>query len=120
MTVIDEYLDKIDEPNQKELRRIRKIINTVVPEAEEVIDYGMPAFKYKGKYLIGFHVFKNHMSLFPTANPIKALEKKLNGFKISKGTIQFDSNNTIPEPTIRNLIIFRIDDIDREVEQKLQ
>lgn len=113
MTVIDDYLSKIAEPNRAELERIRKIVNTTVPEAEEVIDYGMPAFKYKGKYLIGFHVFKNHMSLFPTAEPIGAMKSKLVGFTVSKGTIQFTLDNIIPEPIIRNLILHKLDSIDK-------
>lgn len=115
MTVIDDYLNKISEPNRSELERIRKIVNTTVPEAEEVIDYGMPAFKYKGKYLIGFHVFKNHMSLFPTAEPIEAMKSKLIGFTLSKGTIQFTADNIIPEPIIRNLILHKLDSIDKLV-----
>ena len=113
MTAIDEYLEKLPEPERIELQRIRKVINDTVPEAEEVIDYGMPAFKYKGKYLIGFHVFKTHMSLFPTAEPINSMKTKLNNFQISKGTIQFTLKNTIPEPLIRNLLIYKIDSIDR-------
>ncbi len=116
MSVIDDYLQKIDKDQRAELERIRKIVTTTVPEVEEVIDYGMPAFKYKGKYLIGFHVFKNHMSLFPTAEPINSMKSKLSAFKISKGTIQFDLKNTIPETIIRSLVLYRIDSIDKQTE----
>lgn len=116
MSVIDDYLMKLDSATRQELERIRKIVTTTVPEVEEVIDYGMPAFKYKGKYLIGFHVFKNHMSLFPTAEPINAMKSKLSGFKLSKGTIQFDLNNKVPETIIRSLVLYRLDAIDKQTE----
>ena len=53
------------------------------------------------------------MSLFPTAEPINSMKSKLNNFKLSKGTIQFTIGNTIPQPLIRNLLIYRIDAIDR-------
>lgn len=114
MTVIDEYFEKINYKERAELERIRRIVKTTVPEAEEVVSYGIPGFNYNGKYLIGFHIFKNHMSLFPTAKPINALKSKLNNFKLSKGTIQFTLDNTISESLIRKLILYRIEDIDRE------
>jgi len=113
MTVIDEYFEKIETTERNELERIRKIVKQTVPEAEEIISYGMPAFNYKGKYLIGFYVYKNHMSLFPTAEPINALKSRLGDFKLSKGTIQFTTNNVIPETVIRKLLMYRIEGIDR-------
>ena len=114
MTLIDNYIDKLNPPQRDELTRIRKIIKTIAPDAEEVIDYGMPAFKVNGKYLIGFHVFKDHMSLFPTAGPINALKSKLIGYKISKGTIQFTLKNPISSSIIKDLVLYRIDQIANE------
>jgi len=121
MTVIDDYIDALAPPQKEELGRIRRIINATVPEAEEGICYGMPEFKYKGKYLIGFSVFRDHMSLFPTPKPIEAMRSKLNNFKLSKGTIQFNLGNVISESLIRNLLIYRIDEIDRlaEIEETI-
>jgi len=113
MSVIDEYLNELPPPQKDELSRIRKIIITTVPEVEEAISYGMPEFKYKNKYLIGFSIFRDHMSLFPTPSPINALKSRLGGYKLSKGTIQFNLGYTIPEPLIRNLILYRVDEIDR-------
>ena len=113
MNPIDQYFSKLHTPEKAELQLIREIVNTTVPEAEETISYGMPAFEYKGKYLVGFYVYKNHLSLFPTAKPIEALKNKLKDFQLSKGTIQFTLNNTIPSSVIRNIILYRIDEIDR-------
>jgi hypothetical protein len=36
-----------------------------IPDAEEATSYGMPAFKYKKRPLLGFSVSKNHLSVFP-------------------------------------------------------
>lgn len=114
MTVIDEYFNKIKPDEQVELTRIRSIVKETVPEAVETIDYGIPTFKYNGKYLIGFYVFKSHISLFPTPTPINALKTKLGNFKLSKGAIEFSLENTVPESLIRNLILYRIEEIDRQ------
>src|SRR5690348_13559001 len=97
MSVIDDYLSDVSQQQRQQLERIRKIVKKTAPDVEEVISYGIPAFKYEGKYLIGFAAFKDHMSLFPTAGPIEALKHKLGTFKISKGTIQFSVNNPVPE-----------------------
>jgi uncharacterized protein YdhG (YjbR/CyaY superfamily) len=49
MGVIDDYFAKIEPPERTELERIRRIVHETVPEAKEVITYGMPGFKYQGK-----------------------------------------------------------------------
>ncbi len=111
MNQIDTYLAKLDPPQAAQLERIRKIVKKTIPEAEEAISYGMPAFKYKTKYLIGYAAFKNHMSIFPASNPVVAMKKKLTKFKLSKGTIQFTLDNPIPEAIIKELVTIRREDI---------
>jgi uncharacterized protein YdhG (YjbR/CyaY superfamily) len=37
----------------------------VVPEAEQVISYRVPAFRVDGKTVAGFTAFKNHLSYLP-------------------------------------------------------
>lgn len=117
MSVVDDYLARIDAPKRTALARIRKIVRRVVPEAEEVISYGMPAFKYKGKYLVGFNVFKDHMSLFPASGPIAALQSKLADFKLAKGTIQFTLEHQIPASTIEAIVRHRMADIEDALRQ---
>ena len=112
MPVIDEYLAKVKEPQKSALETIRQIVKQTVPDAEEVISYGMPGFKYKGKYLFGFAPFKDHMSVFPAANPIEQMKDKLGDFKISKGTIQFTLDNPISESIIKELVTIRLNDIN--------
>jgi len=111
MTVIDEYLQDLPPEQKAQLERIRGIVHQAVPGAEEVISYGMPGFKYKGKYLVGFAAFKDHLSIFPTAAPVEALHNKLGEFKLSKGTIQFTADNPIPESIIKELLAIRLQSI---------
>ncbi len=111
MSLIDDYLKDVSPAERAELERIRQIVKQVVPEAEEVISYGMPGFKYQKKYLIGFAPFKDHLSLFPTSGPVQALKDKLGMYKLSKGTIQFTADNPIPEALIKELIAHRVSSI---------
>lgn len=115
MSVIDDYLKNVAEPQKGELERVRNIVSKTVPEAEEAISYGMPGFKYKGKYLITFAAFKDHLSVFPGSNPTEAVSKKLADFKQSKGTIQFTIENPLPESIIVELVKIRVGDIDKAV-----
>lgn len=112
MTVIDTYLQDIDSKQRTELERIRTITKNAVPTAEEKIAYGMPTMTYKGKNLLHFAAFKDHMSLFPTSGPTEELAAKLKDYKTSKGTIQFTLEKPLPEILIREIINLRVRDID--------
>ena len=108
MSAIDEYLKNVSTPQKAALERVRKVVKQIVPDAEEVISYGMPAFKVNKQYLIYFAAFKNHMSIFPTADPMIAAIGELSKFRTSKGTLQFTEDNPIPEPLIKEIITHRL------------
>jgi uncharacterized protein YdhG (YjbR/CyaY superfamily) len=104
---IDEYILIFPKDVQKILRQIRETIKKAAPNAEEVISYGMPAFK-QSKVLVYFAAYKNHIGFYPTANPIKAFSKELDGYKTSKGTIQFPLDKKIPLTLISKITKFRV------------
>lgn len=112
MNEVDKYLSSINSKQKTELERIRKIIHKTIPEAEEVISYGMPVYKYNKKYLIGMAAFNNHMSVFPGSGPIESIKSKLKDYKISKGTIQFTLDKPIPDNLIKQIIEYRIKEIE--------
>jgi uncharacterized protein YdhG (YjbR/CyaY superfamily) len=102
---IDEYLAALDEPKRGTLERLRRTILDVVPDADQVISYGMPAFKLDGKAVAGFAAFKNHLSYFPhSGSVIPEMLDDLAGYRASKGTLQFPIDTPLPEPLVRKLI----------------
>lgn len=105
MSVIDDYLKKLDPAQRAELERVRQVVKQIVPGAEETIGYGMPVFKHNKKYLIGMSGFKNHMSIFPGAGPIAELQDKLGKYKTSKGTIQFTLDNPLPNSLLKEIVV---------------
>jgi uncharacterized protein YdhG (YjbR/CyaY superfamily) len=113
MSVIDDYLMGVTPVQKKELERVRKIVKTMVPDTEEVISYGLPTLKYKGKNLIHFAAFKDHMSVFPGGGPTELLKEKLKDFKTSKGTIQFTTENPIPEELLKEIILLCIESVEQ-------
>lgn len=111
MSAIDDYLKDVTPPQREALERVRKIATKLIPEVEEVISYGIPTLKYKGKYVIYFAAFKNHMSVFPGA----ALTSKYKemGYKTGKGTIQFTEDKPLPEAIIKELVKTRLEMINK-------
>lgn len=118
MSVIDDYFQTITPDQATELERIRSLVKVTVPDVVELINYGIPAFKYKGKYLVGFAVYKKHISLFPTPDPIEEYEDELAAFTLSKGTIQFTLQNKIPAQLLKKIIKYQIKNIDATTKEK--
>lgn len=71
---IDSYIATFPEDVQQILEQIRSVIKNSVPEAEEVISYNMPAFKYHG-ILVYFAGYKNHIGFYALPSGHKHLRK---------------------------------------------
>jgi uncharacterized protein YdhG (YjbR/CyaY superfamily) len=105
---IDEYFLDVPENQRLALEEIRQIIRETAPSAEEVISYGMPAFKYHGM-LVYFAAFKNHCSLFAAnATLIEEMYPELKTYKTSKGTIQFTPEKPLPVALIQKIVLARM------------
>lgn len=97
---INEYLIALPAEVSAVLEKLRQTIKQAAPEAEEVISYSMPAFKYHGM-LVYFAAFKDHCSFFPgNAGLIDTMKEELKAYKTSKGTIQF----TVQKPLTASLV----------------
>lgn len=105
MSVIDDFLENTPRPQRAVIEHIRETICRLVPECEETISYGVPVYKYKGKYLIGLAPFSSHMSVFPGSEPIEILRGKLTGFKLSKGAVQFTLEKPIPDDLLKEIVL---------------
>lgn len=107
----DEYLMYIEEPQHSLMQKLRATIKSACPEAEEVISYGMPAFKYKGRPLVGYAVAKERCSLYPRTNSITVrLEHELEKFSPSKGTIRFTPEKPLPATLIKKIVKIRMEE----------
>jgi uncharacterized protein YdhG (YjbR/CyaY superfamily) len=113
---IEEYLDKVPEPAQTTLRKVRAAIRAAVPtEAAEGLSYGIPAFRYKGA-LVAYAAFKNHCSFFPMqASLIDEMKDELKKFRTSKGTLQFPVDKPLPAALIRKMVKARITENERQM-----
>jgi uncharacterized protein YdhG (YjbR/CyaY superfamily) len=106
---IDEYLDGLDEPKRTTLARLRQTIIAVLPEADQGISYGLPAFKVRGKVIAGFAAFKNHLSYLPHSGSVfPELGEELQGYTTSSGALRFSVDEPLPAPLVKKLISVRL------------
>ncbi|MBP9779541.1 DUF1801 domain-containing protein [Candidatus Gracilibacteria bacterium] len=111
VTSHDEYLMYVDEPQHTLMQKLRATIKSACPEAEEVISYGMPAFKYKGRPLVGYAVAKQRCSLYPRTNSITVrLKHELEEFSTSKGTIRFTPEKPLPIMLVKKIVKIRMEE----------
>ncbi len=104
---IDAYLAGLAPDKRAALQRLRKTIRASVPKAEECISYGIPAFRYDGKFLVGFAAAAKHCSFFPGA-VLATLGQDLRRYDTSKGTIRFQPQKPLPSALVRKLVKARI------------
>ena len=106
---VDSYLAALDDPKRTTLEALRRSILEVVPEAEQCISYGMPAFKVGGKAVAGFAAFKNHLSYLPhSSSVLSALGADVAAHETSKGALRFAVDEPLPEQLVRKLVITRM------------
>src|SRR6185312_2004722 len=87
---VDAYLAMLEEPKRSTLEAVRRSIRAVVPDAEECISYGMPAFRVGGKVVAGFAAFKNHLAYLPHSGEVlSVLGDPLDGYEHTSGSLHF-------------------------------
>jgi len=110
---VDEYLDSAPEPHRSTLTELRAQLKRMLPNAEEALSYGVPAFKVAGKPVAGYAFFKNHCSYFPhSGSVLEGLSAALDGYQWSKGTLKFPIDDPLPESLVGRLVAARLATMD--------
>ncbi len=115
---IDEYIAGFPKETQKILEQIRVTIKKAVPGAEETISYAIPAFTLKGRYLVYFAGYKNHIGLYPAPRGNEAFKKELSVYKGGKGTVQFPLEKPMPLHLIIKIVKFRVKESLEKAEKR--
>jgi uncharacterized protein YdhG (YjbR/CyaY superfamily) len=106
---IDAYLEGLDEPKRSTLQRLRETILETVPDAEQCISYGLPAFRLHGEVVAGFAAFKNHLSYLPHSDSVlPKLGDEIAGYASTKGSLHFPIDRPLPKPLVEKLIATRL------------
>ncbi len=104
---VDAYISQQPIEVQEILQQFRETIRNAAPNADEVISYQMPAYKYHGM-LVYFAAWKSHIGFYPVSSGIAAFKKELSVYEMSKGTVQFPLDKPIPFGLITRIVKFRV------------
>jgi len=114
---IDQYIANFPVATQKLLLQIRETIHKAVPEAKEVISYGMPAFK-QNMVLVYFAGYAKHIGFYPTGSGIEAFKEEFTPYKWSKGAVQFPLDKPLPLDLITRITKFKAERDLEKVKKK--
>ncbi|MFM7023916.1 MAG: iron chaperone [Flavobacteriales bacterium] len=117
-STVDGFISGFPADVQKHLQQMRQIIKAAAPDAEEGISYGMPGYKLKGKPLVYFSAYKNHIGFYATPTGHKAFEKELSKYKQGKGSVQFQLDEPIPFKLIEKIVKFRVKENTEKAKKK--
>jgi uncharacterized protein YdhG (YjbR/CyaY superfamily) len=106
---VDEYLRGLDEPKRSTLQTLRRTILEILPEAEQVISYRVPAFRVSGKIVAGFAAFKDHLSYLPFSGSVLGqLADELRGYTMTKSSLHLPVDRPLPKSVVERLIAVRL------------
>jgi uncharacterized protein YdhG (YjbR/CyaY superfamily) len=111
---VDAYLRGLEEPKRGTLQTLRETILEIVPDAEQVISYRVPAFRVNGKAVAGFAAFKTHLSYLPFSGSVLGqLGDELDGYTMTKSALHFPVDRPLPKELVKRLVGVRLAEIDR-------
>ena len=88
---------------------MRKRILLVIPQAEEIVSYGMPAFRVEGNVLAGILANKKHIGYYPFSGSILNLfTKELSQYTTTKSAIHIPLGKSLPKTLVSKLIKARL------------
>ena len=100
---VDNYLRGVEEPKRSTLQALSRTILEIVPDAEEVTSYGVPAFRVRGKTVAGFAAFESHLSYLPfSGSVLEQLAPDLEGYTMTKSALHFPIDRPLPRRSWRS------------------
>ena len=95
--------------HRKVMQDIRRSILEIVPQAEEVVSYGMPAFKYQGNIVAGILNNKDYVGFYPfSGSVLSVLKNDLRKYSQTKSALHIPLDKGISKSLLKKLIQVRI------------
>lgn len=111
---IEAYIAAYPEAVQGYLRQMQETIQKAAPDAETLINYGVPTFRLKKKNLVSFGAAKAHIGFYPLPEAIEAFKEQLSAYKVSKGSVQFPFSQPLPLDLVTEIVKFRVERVNGE------
>jgi len=101
----DAYIAAAPEAFQSLLTRLRELLASTLPDAEEIVAYNMPGFSIDGSVVASYAAFSRQCGLYllPGAISEHAEEIAAAGLKATKTGITFSPRKPIPDELVERL-----------------
>jgi uncharacterized protein YdhG (YjbR/CyaY superfamily) len=103
---VDSYIAASVREARPILEKIREIIKSTIPEAEEGISWNVPFYRYHGE-LAGFAVYKNHVSFGFGMGVLQDEDRKMleeKGYRTGKEIMQIKFGQEVPAAAIKKIL----------------
>ena len=104
---VDEYIALQPWRIRETLEHLRQTIKLAAPEAEEVISYQMPGYKFHG-VLVWFAAFKNHYGFYCIPDVLLKFKDQLSAFELTKSAIRIPLDTPVPERLITEIVQYAV------------
>ncbi len=111
----DDYLSKLSPAKRAALSKVRKAVREASPRAVELISWGVPMFKYEGKYLVALVAFTNYCGLLSPWASVSLLKRRginLSKYDTTKRMIRFAPEKSLPATLVKRIVRVRMKEID--------
>jgi len=106
-STVEQYISGYDGEVRVRMEKLRELILSCSPDITERISWAMPTFCLNGN-LVHFAAGKNHIGFYPGASGVTEFTDRFEGFKHSKGAVQFPNNKPMPYDLIKEIVQFRV------------
>ncbi|WP_159451326.1 iron chaperone [Demequina sp. NBRC 110054] len=110
---VDAYLAGYEGAHLATMTALREMLAELLPDADQGLSYGAPAFRVRGKLAAGFSAAKKHVTFFPHSGTVlEAMDPAvLEGFTWSKGAVQIPLDAAPPRDLIAAVVSARLEQI---------
>lgn len=89
--------------------RMRELILNIVPKAEEIVSYGLPAFRVDGVIVCGLKAAKKHVGYYPFSGSILSqFDNELRKFSKTKSALHVPVDKPLSRTLLKLLIAARL------------
>jgi uncharacterized protein YdhG (YjbR/CyaY superfamily) len=111
---VDVYLGRVEPETRAALIKLRATILSIIPDAEQCIAYGIPAFRVDFEVVAGFAARRlGGCSYYPfSGSTLRTLARDIERYEHTKSSLHFQAASGLPKALVKKLVLARIAEID--------
>lgn len=104
IVTVDEYIASVPASASPKFHELRTLVTSKVPQAKEVVSYGILGYKIDDKRARVFASgWKDHVALYPVPRD-ESLQEEVKKYQKGKGTLWFSLNEPLPKEFIEKVV----------------